>query len=461
MLTHLQIRNFKGWRDTGRLRLAPITVFFGTNSSGKSSIGQFLMMLKQTAETHDRSRVLHPGDAHSPVDLGTFEDLVHQHDPGHELSFSLGFQEAENVVINDALHGETSTSRRIGFDCRIGFEKHRSLQAVCREFVYRLGDGGSPDDLAIGMRQLDGKNYELISDGFREKRNEGAAGPLPPPTRFFGFPDELNACYQNTGGFENLALRLQKMLRNISYLGPLRESPKRFYAWTGENPESVGPTGDRWVSALLSASERCISRGYKTRRAPFEEVIGQWLRHLGLIHSFTVRQLAKGMREYRVGVRVDPGTPEVSIPDVGFGVSQLLPVLVQAFYAPANSTVIVEQPELHLHPATQQNLADMFVGASQARENGADRNVQFLIESHSEHFLRRLQRRIAEGAVDPGRVAIYFSAREESVSRIEPLELNEFGGIKNWPKDFFGDQMTDIAEMQKAGIKRRGEGSKI
>ena len=75
MLTHLRIQNFKSWRDTGAVRLAPITVLFGNNSAGKSSIIQFLLMLKQTVESPDRRRVLHPGDEHTLVDLGTFRDL--------------------------------------------------------------------------------------------------------------------------------------------------------------------------------------------------------------------------------------------------------------------------------------------------------------------------------------------------------------------------------------------------
>jgi len=295
MLTHLHIKNFKVWKDTGLLRLAPLTVFFGANSSGKSSIGQFLMMLKQTAASHDRTRVLHPGDAHTPVDLGTIEDLLHNHDPEQELSFSLGCSEPDAILIHDALHGTLVKGNNLTFDCRIGFEKAKGLRAVCRDFTYQLAQSDGEPLVAVGMTQNSGRNYDLKTDGFHEKRNQGRVWPLPPPSRFFGFPDELNAYYQNTSSFENLALRLQKMFYNVSYLGPLREPPKRFYAWSGENPENVGTAGERWVSALLAASERSISRGYKKRRVGFEELIAGWLQDLGLIHSFSVRPLAKGV----------------------------------------------------------------------------------------------------------------------------------------------------------------------
>ena len=89
MLTHLAIKNFKAWRDTGKIRLAPITVFFWSNSTGKTSILQFLLMLRQTAESPDRHRVLHPGDRNTPVELGTFRDLVFEHELANAIEFAL------------------------------------------------------------------------------------------------------------------------------------------------------------------------------------------------------------------------------------------------------------------------------------------------------------------------------------------------------------------------------------
>jgi predicted ATPase len=81
--------------------------------------------------------------------------------------------------------------------------------------------------------------------------------------------------------------------------------------------------------------------------------------------------------------------------------------------------------------------------------------VQFIIESHSEHFLRRLQRRIAEAEITREDVAVYFCDSRLGGSSITPLQVDLYGNILNWPPNFFGDQMTDIAEMQRAGIRRR------
>jgi predicted ATPase len=103
MLTHLRIRNFKSWRDTGAVRLAPITVLFGNNSAGKSSIIQFLLMLKQTVESPDRRRVLHPGDEHTPVDLGTFRDLVYDHEETQSVAFEVQWTLPESLGFVDPI----------------------------------------------------------------------------------------------------------------------------------------------------------------------------------------------------------------------------------------------------------------------------------------------------------------------------------------------------------------------
>lgn len=455
MITALQIKNFKGWQDTKPLRLAPITVFFGTNSSGKSSIGQFLMMLKQTANSPDRNRVLHPGDETTAVDLGTFEDLLNQHDQSRELDFSLEWDPPEPLEIKDVLTDKDFNGRKVRFEATIGFENGKGLQAICRKFKYQFcGENDSVFSAAMEPDQQIGK-YQLATVGFEAIRKQGRGWPLPRPTRFFGFPDELNSYYQNGETLNDLAFELQNFLRGIAYLGPLRVEPRRRYDWAGETPEDVGTRGERWASALLAATDRKIIPPGRRNSIGFATLIATWLQELGLIHSFEIEPVAEGLREYRVLVRVTASSPQVAIPDVGFGVSQVLPVVVQSFYAPANSTVMIEQPELHLHPAVQQNLADLFIAAIGCREAGANRNIQFIIESHSEHFLRRLQRRIAEEKISKEQVAIYFCNSRTGNSTIMPLEVDLYGNISNWPIDFFGDQMTDIAEMQKAAIHRR------
>jgi predicted ATPase len=118
----------------------------------------------------------------------------------------------------------------------------------------------------------------------------------------------------------------------------------------------------------------------------------------------------------------------------------------------------MEQPEIHLHPSVQSHLADVFLSAIKATENGEPRNVQLVIESHSEHFLTRLQRRIAEQEVSVDDVAIYFTSQNKNGNaRLEPLKMNVFGDIENWPEGFFGDEMEDITARTLAAARRRRE----
>ena len=118
----------------------------------------------------------------------------------------------------------------------------------------------------------------------------------------------------------------------------------------------------------------------------------------------------------------------------------------------------MEQPEIHLHPAAQAALADVMIDVINSRENSQDRKIQLIIETHSEHFLRRLQRRIAEASNDKpinrDKVAAYFASVDVSPARLEPLQIDIFGNILNWPENFFGDEMGDVTAQAKATMQR-------
>ena len=118
-------------------------------------------------------------------------------------------------------------------------------------------------------------------------------------------------------------------------------------------------------------------------------------------------------------------------------------------YVPEGSTVILEQPEIHLHPAVQAGLADVIVEAATIR------NVQVIVESHSEHLLRRLQLRTAQAKLDPEVLALYFCSFNESHSQINGLDLNLFGEIENWPPGFFGNALEETVQIAKNGLRRR------
>lgn len=309
--------------------------------------------------------------------------------------------------------------------------------------------------MRLGLRRNAKGEYVVHADGFRPVRTLGRKWPVSPPTHFHGFPDDVNTRFQNLEFAADLTLALEQELTSMAYLGPLRERPERLYRWSGEEPDHVGWRGERAVEALLAGANRQFQAKPGAHYKPMQVVVANWLKALGVINDFALKPLRVGGDQYEVRVRSPQRSTEVLLTDVGFGVSQVLPVLVQCFYAPRDSTLILEQPEIHLHPGVQAGLADLFIDALRIREDGAKRNLQLIIESHSEHLLRRLMRRIAENKISLDDVALYFVRPAPRGSLIEPLEIDEAGTIRNWPEDFFGDQMSDIAAQAERALQRR------
>ena len=458
MLTQLRIKNFKAWQDTGDMRLAPLTVVFGTNSSGKSSLGHLLLALKQTVLSTDRKRALHLGDKSSLVDLGTFEDCIFGHSADRALEFTLRWQLPQRMLVRNAeQRNESYEGNRLELSATIGRDK--AGQPQTSEFNYRLLQD-NVEQLHIGHARKDNSGT-LVSEPLKLKHAVGRKWPAEPPEKFYRFTDRTLLRYQNADFLAEFALATEHLLSHFYYLGPLREYPSRVYGWAGDTPTDVGSRGEQTIPALLSAARegRQLNRGPRRPLKRFDEFIAGWLKDLGVIDSFEIKPLAVGRKEYEVLVRTHPGTAEVKLTDVGFGVSQVLPALVQAFYAPPGSVVWMEQPEIHLHPLAQANLADAFISAVQAGEGGQPRQTQLIVESHSEHFLTRLQRRVAEGVIQPEDVAIYYVKRRGAAAELEPLQVDLFGEITNWPEHFFGDEMADVAARMRAAQERRRKGA--
>lgn len=458
MLKRLRIQNFKGWKDTASIRMAPISLFFGANSSGKSSIGQFLMMLKQTVESPDRKAVFYPGGKNSAVQLGSYQEMVFHRDPENKISFNYEWTLPAATKFKDPNSGQSYLYNQVGFDAEVGLGNKNQHTLVVDNFQYDLKDLDTKS-LSIGMeRKADSKSeYKVEATDLSLKRNKGRVWYPGAPVRFYGFPDEVVAYHQNADFVQELNLQHEKLFRSICYLGPLRTKTERLYSWTGMEPESVGYAGENTVAAILAARNRKISLGYRKTAKPFEQIIAMKLKEMSLIEEFKVSPISEQRQEYEVKIRTKGSKDWVDLPDVGFGISQVLPVLVQCFYAPANSIIIMEQPEIHLHPNAQSALADVMINVINSRENGKDRNIQLIIETHSEHFLRRLQRRIAEDIVSQEKVSAYFANVSRTPATLEPLQIDIFGSIQNWPENFFGDEMGDITGQAKAAMKKRME----
>ena len=450
MLTRLRLENFKSWKNTGNIALKPITGIFGANSSGKTSLIQSLLLLKQTADSSDRGIVFHFGDDRTPVDLGDFESVVHGHDSNNPMRVSLDWKTQRPMRIRGLDSGsEVVRSDRIGFDVvSRGITSQSTKSPIVDQMLYRVGD------TSFGLRRIlnERLEYELFHEGtgFEFGRTRGRPRVIPHPAKYYGFPREVRANFRNTWFLNRLELALEECLGNVYYLGPLRAYPERNYRWSGAEPIDMGEAGEYVVDAILASGERGETILWGKRRVTLGEYVAQWLKELGLIHDFRVEPLAEGSSLFEVRVRKSERASEVLITDVGFGVSQILPVLVLCFYVPVGSTVILEQPEIHLHPAIQSGLADVLIDAWKKRK------VQILLESHSEHLLHRLQRRIAEEDISRDDIGLFFCSAGGRSSEITPLELDPYGNIANWPKDFFGDQFGEIAAMSDAALRRQG-----
>jgi hypothetical protein len=295
--------------------------------------------------------------------------------------------------------------------------------------------------------------YELVSEGYdiQVADNKPQIPLIIELVKNYGFPNEIINYYKNIDFLLDYNLAFENLFQKTYYLGPLREYPQRFYSWSGEQPQDVGRRGELAIPALL-ASRIGVKLENSEKLVSLETRIAMWLKELGLIDSFRVEAIAENRQLYEVRVRRSPNASEVLITDVGFGVSQILPVLVLCYYVPEGSTIILEQPEIHLHPSVQAGLADVFIDVIKTR------NVQIILESHSEHLLRRLQRRVAEekDGLTNEDIELYFcSMDDEGDSQLTSLQVDRYGNITNWPDNFFGDEMGDLFAMTEAAMKRQ------
>ena len=427
MITHIRVKNFKSWKDSGEVELAPLTGFFGTNSSGKSSLLQMLMLLKQTIGTDE---TLFFGDGNSPVNLGNFLEVIHGHKENEllELEFGCKLQKPLTITTLQEVDGYRRSYDWAPLDIdSFTFETAISGNAVGWR-VERLSYTIGPEKIQR-IKWEDGNCYY----GNIQRSHVNIANCYGHPTS--GYTEQLSPL---SSAFENL-------FADIYYLGPTRVHPKRLYHWERTHPKEIDLWGNQAVDALLSARVRQLTTAYNGKSVPIEERISKWLQKLELAHSFRLIPIGDlDDNIYEIRIQKTPKSAEVTLADMGHGVSDVFPLLVHCCYVPEGSTLILEQPGIHLHPKAQADLADLFL------EVIRERNLQILVESHSEHLLTRLQRRIAEKQIDQDEVALYFCRNIDGESTKDRLKVNELGDIENWPENFFGDVIGDMFAVTDA-----------
>ena len=539
MLKSIKIENFKSFGQGRTVRLAPITLIYGPNSSGKSSLIQALLLLRQTLTEQGlrgRNDLLTNG---SFAQLGSFTSLLHRHDPARKLK--LGFEFAtlpersrvftpmnfdpcraltlsysatsltpqEFLPFLSALDFELigSAGQPISFGLeRMGAATMAALLAKAasspddeieeaeareRESVRRPERDDdfkfTPDSDLTGLYQaaeISGREMRLrrepeanptigqvpitepsaaALEALRAYRFRAEAiGPLwreyiPSNPRSASRPSYRGSKEgQTSGGLRSLLrgfdIRLRQTIGSLTYLGPLRTHPERLYALQGLSEGSVGSQGEQAVQILYH--DRVSSR---PGRAMIDQ-LNIYCEQFDIPYRFAVDSIRNeitgdfvvlSLTDRRTGVKVAPT-------DVGFGIGQILPILVEGMVSQKQEhfprIVCVEQPEIHLHPRLQAAMADFFIDTAflletpSADDRRPRHGVQWILETHSETLVLRLQRRIREGKLSPQDVSVlYVDPRGKQGSVIEELRLDEDGEfIDEWPDGFFAEGFNEM-----------------
>jgi energy-coupling factor transporter ATP-binding protein EcfA2 len=515
MLRGISLRNFKGFGDEAQTwTMGQLTCLCGPNASGKSSVIQALLALRQTIEASLEGQgipaLATEGDV---VSLGGFGDLLFAHDLSRELTLAVDLLPDDTDIASKIELRFRHPKRLINTDAWGGAFEHglaepalasitiRSHRVGCQERpLYTLtlpidegdqlggwgldAEGTVALDPTLGLGDVRLDCCEVEFRGFRFGAGSYAVWPsewgqldqdiderLTEDQVLVAEPDYLpmadlddvlaNPSASNIVGYANSVLiAFARELTRINYIGPQREVPQRFYtqAETRARRMPFFVQSEGWRDILARGhyfhfegsreSRNLLPPGVHADLQPdrLDLLLYEWLHYLGLpevvptLEGRDLRLLARSS---------NPADCLVSLTDTGYGVSQVLPILVQGLVLDGG-TLILDQPELHLHPRLQTGMADFVLTV--ARENGS-----VIVETHSDHFINRVVRRVVEGAFSKEDVVIHFFTPTADGPHVEEIEIDPAFGIRNWPLGFF-DQYADEQEaVIRASLKRRAE----
>jgi hypothetical protein len=405
-ITEIQVAGFKSISKEQRIEIRPLTILAGPNSSGKSSIMQPVLLLKQTSE--------------SPYDPGPL--LLH----GPNVKFTSA----------DELLSQTgkrqSSSFRVGMRLKTG-ERFQTTFRKERPFGFRIEQMEISDSPGTATLWPGMTHAEIVETGIT--RAKDYAAEVPPghgPGRWEiteerSFLEPAWLAKGPAGDYvvsENLTARWDIIIPEVIHLPGLRGNPERSYPVTAVGPNYPG-TFEKYTASVISQW-----------MAENDEALATLNGDLRLL-QLTGGVIAVRPNDVQVELYVGrlpesaPTRPEdrINIADVGIGVSQTLPVLVALHAAKPGQLVYVEQPETHLHPRAQFALAQVLASA-------ANRGVRVVAETHSAHLLLGVQTLVAEGELAPGKVKLHWFQRPNGRTVVNSADLDEAGAFGDWPEDF-------------------------
>lgn len=513
----VRLQNFMAFEDTDWVELRPITLLFGRNSSGKSALIRALLLLRQSLLPPD-DRLFMFSTPYG-VDIGGFREMAHRgkEDSIVRFHFRCSDVELENLLAQSPLP-EVRKRAQATLQLALGYAAEREGETPNLDRIELT-------ELEICPVRAEGEDSDSLFRAVLLNPEDAAPfgerwfvdGVLPgsdKPGTWKGFSCEARRGFLNinfvepqsgvsegyrllTHIFEKLRDEIAGFLRQIVHLGPIRPEPQRRYSFSRAS-------ADEWQARDWTAFRDFI--GGRLGGAQIQE-INAWLEKLDLAKGGSeprvTSEIGSLFTEFEVAIRESEEAGPLPLSAMGFGLAQVLPVIVQCTAARPGSLVIVEQPELHLHPRAQAELGDLFVQSSlQAalaswREDAQkaleeDKELPpapifsrklppgpyFLIETHSEHLLLRLRRRLAETQAYeiqrqglhlrkdyslPGQllthsdVCMRFVYREGQASRIVQIGIDAQGELDTSQAppqfdEFFADDLTELAALVRAQV---------
>jgi predicted ATPase len=498
MLENISLKNFKAFSALEELDIKPITILSGTNSCGKSSLLQSILLLKQTLESQSLNQTILLNGRF--VRLGTFENIVFQKKSSSKVELKFSFvirkedlssiQKKRSIPILFLLRDifpsigstkalEYSISYRVLLKTTTTKPKKYQLKPVIVdeiEFIAKVIDKDVVSESSIKAIHKEGDSYNLLwenvkkrffknADGEHEDSEEN--GQKAVKIEFSNlFPTAVSSLEQEEPRSRYkeayFVLRrasdlLQSILVSYSYIGPLREEPSRRYIYENEITE-IGSKGENAAYVYLSEGDSLIADHYfyNSRNDSFEREKKKLKLSEAVQRCLDLMNIKKFSPEPQneiIYLNLDAGPSDstrVSIADVGFGVSQVFPIVLEGLRMSKGSTLLLEQPEIHLHPNLQMDMADYFISLALSGK-------RVIVETHSDHIINRLVRRIVEDEVHnlSELIKIYFVGSTENGSLCEEIHIDDTLGIINWPDNFFDQVAKEQQKIMRAGLKKR------
>jgi len=407
-ISKLHIRNFKGIREAIDLELKPLNIFLGPNSSGKSSCIHALAALSQTLKLPNNTNPLLLDDEFAYVHLGRFIEIIHSKNYTDSISIGISI---DSVPVFTGIHQKKRTYSFDPGSVQYSFKSTKRTQEIRLEDAeYAIGD-----NKLTAKRSFKGDHHRIIdhSTGYSISSTLGSGFLLN--DRNFGSDPSAPSNFEK---LRYLQYAVTSELRKVSYLGPFRQPPSRRYATRGSSPKEVGASGEATMTLLANEAVQSQSRKHIAQ-------IQKWLKHLGLGTKIEVSRIASSDL-FDVSVSLSDG---VSFPlsDLGFGVSQVLPVLTQCSFAEPGAVLLFEQPEIHLHSLSARKLISVFLDTINEKQ------TKIVAETHSPELILQIQTELRNKALKKEDVAIYRVSRIDGASKIKKIEIEDDAEIyENW-----------------------------